>query len=190
MIRLKRFTVLVLITLYIFSSSSTSCSSSAEIQEILKKYELTPERAYELSEGMKKAQKQKEEQENRELVTKILVGIVIFGVILAVVFKVKNSNRYQFFKDYAYMLKLSEIAKEQNTTESSIAVLCRKEKQFQIVNEIFAFCVARENLNQIIIKHNATLKDFEEVFRDLNLYCCLEVGDKFLPVSTFFSLGL
>ena len=33
---------------------------SAEIQKILKKYELTPERAYELSEGMKKARKQRE----------------------------------------------------------------------------------------------------------------------------------
>ena len=142
-------------------------------------FDFTPQEIAE----MNKARKEKEQQ---ELIQKALIVAVVLIAVFIGFKKFRNSRGYQFAKDYSYMLKLIDIAKSQNTPEHSIAVLCRREKSFSVVNEIYAFCITRENLSEVVNRHNAKLRDFEEIYQELTIHCCADSGDKYIPVSAFF----
>lgn len=156
------------------------------IQEALEKHIMSPEKAYELSQQIAQKRKELEEKKQQEMITNILIAVVVIAVIVIAVAKLKKSRRYQFAKDYAYMMNLIDTAKSQNASEHSIAVLCKGEKPVSVVNEIYAFCITHENLNEVVRRHNATLSDFKEIYERLMMFCCIDSGDRFIPVSSFF----
>ena len=115
--------------------------------------------------------KEREAQLQREIIQKLLIGGAVLIVIFIGVAKLGNTRRFRFVKDYFYMQKLTPLAKN---------------KSASVVNEIYAFCITREHLREVIAKHNATPNDFEKIYNDLMTYCNAESGKMFIPVATFF----
>lgn len=115
--------------------------------------------------------KEREAQLQREIIQKLLIGGAVLIVIFIGVAKLSNTRKFQFAKDYFYMQKLTPLAKN---------------KSASVVNEIYAFCITREHLREVIAKHNATPNDFEKIYNDLITYCNAESGKMFIPVATFF----
>ncbi len=115
--------------------------------------------------------KEREAQLQREIIQELLIGGAVLIVIFVGVAKLSNTRKFQFVKDYFYMQKLTNLAKNESAS---------------VVNEIYAFCITREYLREVIAKHNATLNDFEKIYHDLMTYCNAESGKMFIPVATFF----
>jgi len=111
------------------------------------------------------------EKAREEFQQKIIIGGAVLIVIFVGVAKLSNTRKFQFVKDYFYMQKLTNLAKNESAS---------------VVNEIYAFCITREYLREVIAKHNATLNDFEKIYNDLMTYCNAESGKMFIPVATFF----
>ena len=55
-----------------------------------------------------------------------------------------------------------------------------------LVKEIYQYCNNSRLLNQIILKHNATIKEFEGIYMYLISNCPIEHKGHFIPISTFF----
>ena len=115
--------------------------------------------------------KEREAQLQREIIQELLIGGAVLIIIFVGVAKLSNTRKFQFVKDYFYMQKLTNLAKNESAS---------------VVNEIYAFCITREYLREVIAKHNATLNDFEKIYNDLMTYCNAESGKMFIPVATFF----
>ena len=158
------------ILLALFLSTATVSADDAEFDEDLEDF--MPD-----IEKIMQEKKEYEAEMQRELIQKFIIGGAVLIVIFIGAKKLGNSRRFQVVKDYFYMLELTNKSKSNGNDEKAV------------VNELYAYCITREYLREIVEKHNASINDFEKIYKDLMTYCGAYKGKMFIPVSAFFFVG-